>query len=94
MRLADHVKPISYLQSDAAQIVRDLTASGEPLFITQNGEAKFVVQDVQSYENTQKTLALFKLLALGKQDIRQGKFTDAAGFLAELDDLDRNERID
>ncbi|WP_176060166.1 type II toxin-antitoxin system Phd/YefM family antitoxin [Paraburkholderia sp. BCC1876] len=93
MRLTDHVKPISYLKSDAAQIVKDLTASGEPLLITQNGEAKLVVQDVQSYEDTQQTLALLKLLALGQKDIERGKFRDADEFLAELDDLDRKEKI-
>jgi prevent-host-death family protein len=93
MRLADHVKPISYLKSDAAQIVKDLTASGEPLLITQNGEAKLVVQDVQSYEDTQQTLALLKILALGQKDIEQGKLKDADEFLAELTDLDRKEKI-
>ncbi|WP_233859088.1 type II toxin-antitoxin system Phd/YefM family antitoxin [Paraburkholderia sp. HD33-4] len=93
MRLADHVKPISYLKSDAAQIVKDLTASGEPLLITQNGEAKLVVQDVQSFEDTQQTLALLKILALGHQDIEQGKFKGAEEFLSELDDLDRREQI-
>ena len=74
-------------------IVKDLTASGEPLLITQNGEAKLVVQDVQSYEDTQQTLALLKILALGQKDIAQGKFKDADSFLAELDDLDRKEQI-
>jgi prevent-host-death family protein len=45
------VKPISYLKSHAAEIVRDITESGEPMLITQNGEAKVVVQDAQSYED-------------------------------------------
>jgi prevent-host-death family protein len=93
MKLADHVKPISYLKSDAAQIVKDLTASGEPLLITQNGEAKLVVQDVQSYEDTQHTLALLKILALGQKEIEQGRFKDADVFLAELDELDRKKQI-
>lgn len=70
-----------------------MTASGEPLLITQNGEAKLVVQDVQSYEDTQQTLALLKVLALGQKDIEQEKFKDADAFLAELEDLDRNEKI-
>ncbi len=70
-----------------------MTASGEPLLITQNGEAKLVVQDVQSYEDTQQTLALLKVLTLGQKDIERGKFKDADAFLAELEDLDRNEKI-
>ncbi|MFP3607719.1 type II toxin-antitoxin system Phd/YefM family antitoxin, partial [Paraburkholderia sp. SIMBA_053] len=57
------VKPISYLKSHAAEIVRDITESGEPMLITQNGEAKVVVQDAQSYEDMQQTVALLKILA-------------------------------
>jgi PHD/YefM family antitoxin component YafN of YafNO toxin-antitoxin module len=93
MKLADYVKPISYLNSDAAQIVKILTASGEPMLITQKGEAKLVVQDEQSYEDTQQTLVLLKILTLGQKDIEQGKFNDADVFLAELDDLDQKEQI-
>ena len=70
MHLADHVKPISYLKRNAAQIVKDLTDSGEPLIITQNGEAKLVVQDVRSYESTQQTLALLKILPSAKSRSR------------------------
>lgn len=93
MKLADHVKPISYLNCDAAQIVKHLTASGEPMLITRKGEAKLVVQDEQSYEDTQQTLVLLKILALGQKDIEQGKFNDADVFLAELNDLDQKEQI-
>lgn len=94
MKLSEHVKPISYLKSDAAQIVKDLTLSGEPLLITQNGEAKLVVQDVKSYEDTQQTMALLKILALGQKDIERGNFVDAQTFFAELDELDRREGIE
>jgi prevent-host-death family protein len=48
------VKPISYVKGQATQFVKDLTESGQPLIITQNGEAKFVVQDVRTYESTQQ----------------------------------------
>ncbi|MDR5823562.1 type II toxin-antitoxin system Phd/YefM family antitoxin [Caballeronia sp. LZ043] len=93
MHLADHVKPISYLKSEAAQIVKDLADSGEPLIITQNGEAKLVVQDVRSYEATQQTLALLKLLALGQKQIDQGDHFDGEDFFSELDELDRQQKI-
>lgn len=93
MKLADHVKPIIYLDSDAAQIVKNLRASDEPMLITQKGEAKLIVQGEQSYEDTQQTLVLLKILALGQKNIKQGKFNDADVFLAELDDLDQKEQI-
>ncbi|MDR5784662.1 type II toxin-antitoxin system Phd/YefM family antitoxin [Caballeronia sp. LZ065] len=93
MHLADHVKPISYLKSEAAQIVKDLTESGEPLVITQNGEAKLVVQDVRTYESTQQTLALLKLLAIGQRQIDQEDYVDGDAFFSELAELDRQKKI-
>lgn len=93
MHLADHVKPISYLKRNAAQIVKDLTDSGEPLIITQNGEAKLVVQDVRSYESTQQTLALLKILAIGQKQIARADHIEGDVFFAELNDLDRQEKL-
>jgi hypothetical protein len=87
------MSPFSSTCTNAAQIVKDLAASGEPLPIAQNGEAKLVVQDVQSNEDTQQTLALLKILALGPEGHRAGKFKEADAFLAGLDDLDRKEQI-
>jgi prevent-host-death family protein len=73
MKYTSRIKPISYLKANAAKIVRGLAESGEPLIITQNGEATAVIQDIASYEQTQETLALLKILALGEQQAREGK---------------------
>ncbi|MGH8202668.1 MAG: type II toxin-antitoxin system Phd/YefM family antitoxin [Steroidobacteraceae bacterium] len=73
MRYSTQIKPISYLKANAAEVLQELAANREPLVITQNGEAKAVIQDVASYEETQETLALLKILALGNQQIAQGK---------------------
>lgn len=78
------VKPISYLKANAAEVLKQLGEQREPLVITQNGEAKAVLQDVRSYEQTQETLALLKILALGNQEIEAGKLSpldDAASRL-------------
>jgi prevent-host-death family protein len=77
---ASQIKPISYLKANAAEVLDRLAESGEPMLITQNGEAKAVIQDVASYEQTQETLALLKILALGNREIEEGKvkpFADA-----------------
>lgn len=73
MRYSAQVKPISYLKANAAEVLLDLAENREPMVITQNGEAKAVLQDVASFEQTQETLALLKLLALGNQDIEAGR---------------------
>jgi len=73
MRYSSQVKPISYLKANAAEVLLQLAEQRQPMIITQNGEAKAVLQDVASYEETQETLALLKILALGNQDIEAGK---------------------
>jgi prevent-host-death family protein len=73
MKFSTQVKPISYLKANAAQVIRDLAETRSPLVITQNGEATAVLQDLASYEETQETLALLKILALSNQQFEQGK---------------------
>ena len=85
MRLSTHIKPISYLKDNAAQIVKDLTESREPLLITQNGESKLVVMDVQTYEDNIQTLAMLKILALGQNQIKNGQYKTVEQAFDELD---------
>jgi prevent-host-death family protein len=73
MGLSSQIKPISYLKAYASEIVRSLQDRGEPLIITQNGEAKVVVQNIESYEQTQETMALLKILALGSRQVEEGR---------------------
>jgi prevent-host-death family protein len=84
MKYSMQIRPISYLKAHAAEVVKDLTEQGEPMVITQNGEAKFVIQDIHSFEETQETLALFKILALGNQQIGEGKHQSFSEVFARL----------
>lgn len=83
MKYSTRIKPISYLKAHAADVVRELAEQRQPMVITQNGEAKVVIQDVESYEETQETLALLKILALGNRQIETGK-TQPAGKVVAL----------
>jgi prevent-host-death family protein len=84
MRYSSQVKPISYLKANAAEVLAQLAAGRQPLVITQNGEAKAVLQDVASFEQTQETLALLKILALGNQDVAAGKVKPASDVITRL----------
>ena len=88
MTLASQIKPISYLKTHASEILRNLARQKGPLIITQNGEAKAVVQDIASYEQTQETMALLKILSLGARQIEDGKVRPAADVIDRL----RNRR--
>ena len=84
MKLSRQIKPISYLKAHTAEIVRKMNEQQEPLIITQNGEAKVVLQDIESYEQTQQTMALLKILALGMRQIEKGRVQPAEDVIRSL----------
>ena len=87
MKLSEQIKPISYLKANTAELLRQLQESCEPVVITQNGEAKAVIQDIRSFEARQENLALLKLLALGKRQVADNDTVPADDVLAEIDQL-------
>ena len=84
MKLSRQIRPISYLKAHAAEIVRNLAEQQEPLVITQNGEAKVVIQDIESFEQTQQTMALLKILALGIRQAEEGNVLPAENVIKRL----------
>lgn len=84
MRYSSQVKPISYIKANAAEVLTNLAQQREPLIITQNGEAKAVLQDVASYEETQETLALLKILSLGNHEVAAGKVKPVTSIVDRL----------
>ena len=84
MRYSSRVKPISYLKANAAEVLAQLAEQREPLVITQNGEAKAVLQDIKSFDEAQQTLALLKILALGNQDAQAGRVKPVGEVVARL----------
>lgn len=84
MKPSVQIKPISYLKAHAAETLRRLGEQREPLIITQNGEARAVIQDIESYEQTQQTMALLKILALGMNQIDAGAVEPAEAVIHRL----------
>jgi len=81
---SSNIKPISYFKANAAEVLQDLSENREAYVITQNGEAKAIMQDIATYESTQETLALLKILALGNQEIAEGKTKPIADVVRRL----------
>lgn len=84
MKLSAQIRPISYLKAHASDVVQELSEHKEPMIITQNGEAKLVVQDIESYEKTQETLALLKILALGNRQIEENMTTSVKSAIKRI----------
>jgi prevent-host-death family protein len=85
MLLSEQIKPISYFKDNAAKAILEMAATREPLIITQNGEATCVIQDIKSYEEDKNTLALLKILAMGRKQIDEGRFKPAREVFARMD---------
>jgi prevent-host-death family protein len=84
MKLSERIKPISYLKAHAARIVRDLSTRHGTIVITQNGQARAVVQDITTYEQTQESLAMLKLLAQSQRSVEAGRHQPLKKAFADL----------
>jgi len=84
MKYSEAVKPISYFKAHASEIVKDVVENKKTMIITQNGEAKVILQDVRSYEQLQDSLALLKILALSNKSLNEGKVKPAEEAFAEI----------
>jgi prevent-host-death family protein len=76
MKMREDIRPVTYLKSRAADLLDQLNKTHRPIVITQNGEARAVIQDPESYERTKTAIGFLKLLAQGEENIRSGKMYD------------------
>ena len=85
MNIKEDIRPISYIKANAAEILAQVNESRRPVYVTQNGEAKAVLLDTESYEKMKKALGLLKLLAQGERDIVDGKVLSQEDFFSVMD---------
>ncbi len=85
MKISTDIRPVTYLKSKAADMLRQVNDTHRPIVITQNGEPKAVLQDPESYENMRNTIGLLKLISLGEEEIRKGKYKSQDEVFADLE---------
>ena len=76
MSIREDIKPVTYLKSRSADLLKQINETHRPVIITQNGEPRAVIQDPESYENMRNAIGLMKLLAQGEADVQAGRSTD------------------
>ncbi|HEX4029952.1 MAG TPA: type II toxin-antitoxin system Phd/YefM family antitoxin [Terracidiphilus sp.] len=84
MRYSSQIKSISYVKSHAAELLDRIAEEREPIVITQNGEARAVLVDVHSYEESQETMALLRILAHGGKQVEAGQTLPADQVIANI----------
>jgi len=85
MNISEDVKPITYLKSRAADLLKQINETHRPVLITQNGEPRAVLQDPKSYESMRNAIGILKLIAQGEEEIRTGKTRPQEDVFADLE---------
>jgi prevent-host-death family protein len=85
MNISKDIKPITYLKSRAADLLKQVNETHRPVVITQNGEPKAVLQDPESYQNMRNALGILKLISQGEEDIKTGKSKAQENVFAEIE---------
>ena len=84
INLRDNVKPISYIKTNAAEMMKYVQERKNPIIITQNGEAKAVLIDIETYQDTEDAFALMNIIKIAEDDIKNGRVRNADDVFKEL----------
>ena len=90
MKLTEDIKPITFMKTNSAELIRLVNTNKRPIVITQNGEAKAVLQDIDSYEKQKELFMLVKIVAQGEQDIKNNKLIEHENLFTKLDNKYKN----
>ncbi|QOR60958.1 type II toxin-antitoxin system Phd/YefM family antitoxin [Sulfurovum sp. ST-21] len=91
MHIVNDIKPVTYLKSKTADVLKYINETHRPMIITQNGEAKAVIQDPKSYEDMKNALAIMKLLSFAEEDTRNGNLHSEEDVFNAVEELLENE---
>ena len=82
--LKEDIKPISYIKTNAADMMRYVNENKNQIIITQNGEAKAVLMDIESYQNMKNAFTLLNIINIGERNIKDGKIKSAETVFADI----------
>lgn len=85
MSISTDIRPVSYLKSKSADLLKQVNDTHRPVIITQNGEPKAVLQDPESYEKMRNAIGLLKLISQGEEDIKNKKTTTQENVFKKLE---------
>jgi len=87
MNLSEDIRPITYLKSRAADLLKQINETHRPVVITQNGEPKAILQDPESYDNMRNAIGILKLISQGEEDIKNEKSKSQEEVFANIDNI-------
>ena len=85
MNIKHDIRPISFVKANAANLLEQVNKTHRPVIITQNGEAKAVLMDTESYDSMQNAIGILKLISMGEKDVKEGKIAEQNSFFANVE---------
>ena len=86
MNITNDIRPVTYLKSRAADLLKQINDTHRPVIITQNGEPKAVLQDPESFENMRNAIGILKLISMGEEDIKNGNILEQKSVFKNIED--------
>jgi prevent-host-death family protein len=86
MNITNDIRPVTYLKSRAADLLKQINDTHRPVIITQNGEPKAVLQDPESFENMRNAIGILKLISMGEEDIKNGKILEQEAVFKNIEE--------
>jgi len=86
MNISSDIRPVTYLKSKAADLLKQINDTHRPVIITQNGEPRAVIQDPQSFEDMRNAIGILKLLSMGEEDIKNGALLEQEAVFKNIEE--------
>ena len=87
MNISRDIKPVTYLKSRAADLLKEINDNHRPVIITQNGEPRAILQDPKSYENMRNAIGILKLISQGEEELREAKLKPQREVFANIENI-------
>ena len=85
MNIKEDIQPISFVKAHATEILNQINQTHRPLYVTQNGKAKAVIIDPDSFDNMKKAISILKIITFGEKELKEGKYTKQEDVFAEIE---------
>jgi prevent-host-death family protein len=86
MNISSDIRPVTYLKSRAADLLKQINDTHRPVIITQNGEPRAVIQDPQSFEDMRNAIGILKLISMGEEDIKNGNILEQEAVFENIEE--------
>jgi len=84
VNVVEDIKPVSYIKSNASDVMDYVYENKNPVIITKNGEAIAVLVDIETYQKTQDAFALLNIVKLAEDDVKAKRTKRANVVFSEI----------